>query len=185
MLRLKEKYKKEVVSAMKKEFDYKNSLAVPKIKKVIVNSCFGKLVSDKTQKEKDKIKKIVLKDLASITAQKPKLVKARKSISGFSLREGAEIAAKVTLRGKKMYGFLEKLIYLALPRSRDFKGIPQKSIDQKGNLTIGIKEHISFPEIFTEKEKTILGFEVTIVTDADSKEEGLELFKLLGFPIKT
>ncbi len=184
MTRLKEKYKKEIIPEMKKEFNYENDMAVPKLKKVVVNSSFGKLISDKTSKEQEKIKNTVLEDLTLITGQRPTLIKAKKSVSGFSLREGTQIAAKVTLRRKKMYNFIEKLISLALPRSRDFKGISQKSIDKNGNLTVGFSEHISFPEIFAEKEKTILGLEVTVVTDAENKKEGLKLFKLLGFPIK-
>jgi len=182
--RLQEKFKKEVVSAMMEKFGLNNKMAVPKIEKVIINSSFAKGVSEKTSKEREKIQKIILEDLALISGQKPKLIKAKKSISGFKLRKGMEIAAIVTLRGSRMYDFLERLIYLALPRSRDFKGIDTKSIDEKGNLTIGFREHIVFPEIFTEKEKTIFGLEVTVVVSTNSKEEGLELYKLLGFPMK-
>jgi large subunit ribosomal protein L5 len=123
-------------------------------------------------------------DLAAISGQKPKLVKSKKSIAGFKLREGLEIAAMVTLRKEKMWDFLERLVYLSFPRSRDFKGIDQKTIDKRGNLNVGFREHIFFPEIFAEKEKTIFGLEITVATNAKSKEEGLELYKLLGFPIK-
>jgi large subunit ribosomal protein L5 len=119
-----------------------------------------------------------------IAGQKPSLMKSKKSIAGFKLRENIEIAAKITLRKQKMWDFMERFIYLSLPRSRDFKGLNPESIDKKGNLSIGFKEHISFPEIFTEKEKTIFGFQITFTTNAKSKEEGLELYKLLGFPIK-
>ena len=185
MLKLKEKYKKEVVPAMMEKFGFKNKMAVPKIEKVIINSSFAREVSGKTSKEQEKIQKIILEDLALISGQRPKLVKAKKSISGFKLRKGMEVAAMVTLRGNRMYDFLERLIYLTLPRSRDFRGIDTKAIDEKGNLTIGFREHITFPEIFTEKEKTIFGLEATIVTNAKNKEEGLELYKLLGFPIIT
>ena len=125
-----------------------------------------------------------MNDLALITGQKPKLVKSRKSIAGFKLREGLEIASMVTLRKERMWDFLERLIYLSFPRSRDFKGVDTKSVDKMGNLNIGFKEHINFPEIFTEKEKTIFGLEISITTDAKDREKGLELFKLLGFPFK-
>ena len=184
MLRLKEKYKKEIVPAMLKDGDYKNIMAVPKIVKVVVNSCFGKEAATKTSQEREKIAQAIANDLALITGQKPKIVKSKKSIAGFKLRSGIEIAAVVTLRDSKMYDFIERLIYLTLPRSRDFQGLNSKSIDSRGNLNIGFKEHIAFPEIITEKEKTIIGLEITVATNTKTKEEGLKLFKLLGFPIK-
>ncbi len=183
--KLREKYKKEVISAMKEKFGYKNDMAVPKIEKVIINTCFGRAIIGKTSQERDKIQTLILEDLALISGQKPKLVRAKKSIADFKLRQGMEVAAMVTLRGNRMYDFLERLIYLTLPRSRDFKGINPKSVDGTGNLTIGFREHIDFPEIFTEREKTIFGLEVTVVTNTKNKEEGLGLYKLLGFPIKT
>jgi len=185
MEKLKEKYKKEVVPVMMKKFGYKSPMAVPSIKKVILNSSFGKEVVGKSAAEREKVQNIVMQDLSLIAGQKAKLIKAKKSISGFKLRENMVIAAMVTLRRNRMWDFLERLIYLSLPRVRDFKGIDPKSIDKNGNLSIGFKEHISFPEIFAEKEKTIFGLEVTIVANAKSKEEGLELYKLLGFPIKS
>jgi len=185
ILRLNEKYNKEVVPAMMKKFGYKNTMAVPKIKKIVVNTCFGREVTGKTSQEREKFQKTILQDLMLITGQKPKLVKSKKSISSFKLREGLEIAATVTLRNRRMYDFLEKIIYLSFPRSRDFKGINPKSIDQRGNITIGLREHISFPEIITEREKTIFGLEITITTNARNKEEGLELYKLIGLPIKS
>ena len=181
---LKEKYKKEVVPAMMKKFGYKSSMAVPSIKKVVLNSSFGKDIVGKSASEREKVQKLITQDLSLIAGQKTNLVKSRKSIAGFKLREGLEIAAVVTLRKNRMWDLLERLIYLSLPRSRDFKGLETKSIDKNGNLSIGFKEHIFFPEIFTEKEKTIFGFEITVVTNAKSKEEGLELYKLLGFPMK-
>lgn len=181
---LKGKYKKEVVPQMMKKFGYKNPMAVPSIKKVVLNSSFGKEVASKTSGEREKIQNLVMQDLSLIAGQRTKLVKSKKSIAGFKLREGLEIAATVTLRKSRMWDFLERLIYLSLPRSRDFKGLEQKIIDKKGNLNIGFREHISFPEIFTEKEKTIFGLQITVVTNAKSKEEGLELYKLMGFPVK-
>lgn len=184
MSELQKKYEKDVVSEMMSKFGYKNKMAIPRIKKVVISSCFGKEVANKTSGEREKIQKNVLQDIDLISGQKAKITKAKKSIAGFKLREGLEIGVVVTLRKKRMWDFLERLIFLSLPRSRDFKGINQKSIDKKGNLNIGFKEHIMFPEVFTEKEKTIIGLQVTVTTNAKSKEEGLELYKLLGFPIK-
>lgn len=181
---LQEKYKKEVIPEMMKKFGYKNPMAVCCIKKVVISSSFGKEVSTKTSGEREKVQKLISQDLASISGQKVKITKAKKSIAGFKLREGLEIGAVATLRKKRMWDFLERFIYLSLPRSRDFKGIDAKSIDKMGNLNMGFKEHISFPEVFTEREKTIIGLQVTVTTNAKNKEEGLELYKLLGFPIK-
>ncbi|MBU3934617.1 50S ribosomal protein L5 [Patescibacteria group bacterium] len=181
---LKEKYQKEVVPQMMEKFGYKNVMAVPRIKKIVLNSCFGKEVVNKTGQEREKISQNVCQDLIAISGQKPKIVKAKKSVSGFKLRSGIVIAATVNLRKNKMYDFLERLIYLTLPRLRDFRGINKKSIDERGNLTIGFKESIAFPEIVAEKEKTIFGLEITITTNAKSKEEGLRLFELMGFPLK-
>ncbi|MDI6591654.1 MAG: 50S ribosomal protein L5 [Patescibacteria group bacterium] len=184
MNRLREKYQKEVIPEMMKKFGYTNALAVPKIEKVVVNCGFGKLISGKTSEEQKKIYEAILEDLALITGQLPILTRAKKSISGFKIRKGLPVGAQVTLRGKRMYDFLERLIHIGLPRSRDFRGIDPKSLDKEGNLTIGIKEHIAFPEISPEKVKNIFGLEITVVTTAKNKEEGLELLKLLGFPIK-
>jgi len=184
MEKLKEKYKKQVIPQMREKFGYQNDMAVPSIKKVVLNSSFGKEATGKTGAEREKIQNLIMQDLSLIAGQKTNLVKSKKSIAGFKLREGLEIAAVVTLRKTKMWDFLERLIYLSFPRSRDFKGVDPKSIDKRGNLSVGLKEHIFFPEIFTEKEKTIFGLEITVVTNAKSKEEGLELYKLLGFPMK-
>src|SRR3989344_4045430 len=181
---LKEKYNKEEAPQLRERLGYKNKMAVPKIVKITVNTSFGKNVVNKGSGEREKVYTAVMNDLALITGQKPKLVKSRKSIAGFKLREGLEIASMVTLRKERMWDFLERLIYLSFPRSRDFKGVDTKSVDKMGNLNIGFKEHINFPEIFTEKEKTIFGLEISITTDAKDREKGLELFKLLGFPLK-
>ena len=126
----------------------------------------------------------ILEDLGLICGQRPVLRKAKKSISGFKLRKGMKVGAMVTLRGGKMYDFLERLIKIALPRTRDFRGIDQKAIDGKGNLTIGVREHIVFPEISPEKSKMNFGLEISVVTTAKDRKEGLELLKLMGFPIK-
>lgn len=185
MVGLKEKYQKEVVPKMKEKFSCKNLMAVPKIEKVVVNIGFGRLISGKTSEEQKKIYELILNDLALIAGQRPVLTKAKKSIAGFKIREGMPIGAMVTLRGRKMYDFLERLIHIALPRTRDFRGIGEKSFDKEGNLTVAIKEHIVFPEVFTEKAKTIFGFEITVATTAKSRKEGIDLLRLMGFPIKS
>lgn len=185
MIKLRDKYEKEVVPEMIKKLGYKNRMAVPKIEKVVINTGFGRLVADKASGEREKIYQPILEDLALIAGQKPVLTKAKKSIASFKLRQGIPIGVVVTLRKKKMYDFLERLINIALPRSRDFQGINPKSIDGQGNLTIAVKEHISFPEVSPEKSKSIFSFEVTIATNAKNREEGLELLRLMGFPIKS
>jgi large subunit ribosomal protein L5 len=184
-MRLKEKYAKEVIPAMQEKFGYKSPMAVPKIEKVVINTGFGREISGKTSEEQKKIQDSILQDLSLISGQKPILTKAKKSISGFKIKKGQVIGAVVTLRKKKMFDFLERLIHIALPRVRDFRGIKVSSFDKRGNLTIGLPEHIVFPEILPEKAKNIFGLEITIVTTARKREEGLELLRLLGFPIKT
>lgn len=184
MMRLKEKYEKEVVPKMMEIFKYKNKYQVPRIEKVVINTGFGKLISGVSEEEKKKIINAILEDLSQIAGQRPVITKARKSISGFKVKKGQPLGAKVTLRRQRMYDFLERLIYLALPRSRDFKGIDPKSINETGNLTIGIREHIAFPEISLEKVKIPFGLEVCIVTNAKNRQEALKLFELLGFPFK-
>ena len=183
MIPLKQKYQKEVIQAFLKQ-GYKNVMAIPKIVKVSVNSCYGKEGASKTGAERGKITNNIVADLTAITGQKPKVVKSKKSISGFKLRQGIDVAAVCTLRKDKMYDFLDKLINLTLPRLRDFRGLKSKSIDKKGNLSIGFKENVAFSEIVTEKEKTIFGLQVTVTTNAKNEEEGLKLFKLMGFPFK-
>jgi len=182
---LKEKYKKEVVPAMMKKFGYANIMAVPKIEKVVLNIGLGRILQQKSQKEKRTIYQPVLEAFSQISGQRPVLTRARKSIAGFKLRKGDPAGGKVALRGKKMEDFLERLIHIVLPRSRDFEGIDQRSFDKKGNLTIGIKEHIVFPEISAEREEKIFSLEITVATTAKNREEGIELLKLLGFPIKS
>ena len=183
-MRLKEKYKKEIIPAMKKKFGYKNVMDIPQFKKVVVNTSFGRLISGKTSGEQKKTIEEIVNSLALITGQKPVLTKAKKSIAAFKIRQGMNVGAMVTLRKNKMYDFIDKLANIALPRSRDFQKISQKSFDGKGNLTIAVKEDIIFPEISPEKVRLIFSFEATIVTSAKTKEEGIELFKLAGFPVK-
>ena len=185
MLRLKEKYNKEVVSKMMEKFGYKNTMAVPKLAKVIVNTGIGRLVVGKTSEEQKRIYQSILDDLALICGQRPVFTKSKKSIAGFKTREGMLIGAKITLRGKKMYDFLERVIYITLPRIRDFRGIDLKCFDKDGNLTIPIKEHLVFPDISPERVKIIFGLEITIVTTAKNREKSIELLRLLGFPIKS
>jgi len=184
MADLKEKYKK-IIPKMKEKFGYQNNLAVPKVEKVVINVGFGRQMTNKTSEEKKKVHKSILEDLTLITGQRAVLRNAKKSISGFKLRQGMAVGGMITLRGRKMYDFLERLINIALPRSRDFNGINPNSIDEEGNLTIGVKEQIIFPEVSPEKAKQIFGFEITVVTTSKKKEEGLELLKLLGLPIKS
>jgi large subunit ribosomal protein L5 len=181
---LSEKYKKEVIPAMMEKFGYKSPMAVPKIKKVVVNTGFGRTVSGKTSDEQKKIQSAVLEDLGLICGQKATLRLAKKSISSFKIREGQPVGASVTLRRRMMYDFLERLIQITLPRSRDFQGIDRKSFDKTGNLAMGIKEHIIFSEVSPEKAKNIFGLEIVVATSANKKEEGIELLKLMGFPIK-
>ncbi len=184
MDKLKDKYKKVVIPAMMEKFGFKNPMAVPQITKVTVNSSFGKQAVTKTTSEREKLIAFISNDMALIAGQKPKVVKSKKSIAGFKLREGLEIAAMVTLRKTRMWDFLERLIYLSLPKSRDFKGVELTAVDKGGNLNIGFREHINFPEIFTDKEKTIFGLQITVSTDAKDQQQGVELFKLMGFPLK-
>lgn len=184
MDKLQKKYNETVVPAMMAKFGYKNKMAVPKITKVTVASSFGKESVTKTGGEREKLITLIKHDLGLISGQAPKLAVSKKSIAGFKLREGLEIGAFSTLRKQRMWDFLERLIYLSLPKSRDFQGLRPTSIDKGGNLNIGFKEHINFPEIFTDKEKTIIGLQVTVSTNAKDYAKGLELFRLMGFPIK-
>lgn len=180
---LQEQYKNEAVVRLKEKFKHSSVLEVPKIKKVIINTGIGRLVAQKTGKEQEQIAGHVANDLAKICGQRPVITRAKISISAFKLRQGMPTGLKVTLRGQRMYDFIERLIYIALPRSRDFRGLKLGSLDKNGNLTIGLPEHIIFPEILPEESPHNFGFEITIVTGAKSKEEAAELFRLLGFPI--
>ena len=177
-MNLPEKYHKQVLPEMKKIFGYKNDLAVPKMVKVVINVGTGRSLKD------EKFLDYVLDTVARISGQKPVLTKAKKSISTFKIRQGMVVGVRVTLRGSRMYNFVEKLINIALPRVRDFRGLEGKSIDHNGNLSIGFKEHIVFPEIKSDELEKLHGLQVIIDTTAKNKEEGQTLFKLLGFPIK-
>ncbi len=175
---LKEKYIKEVIPKMKEQFAYKNDLAVPRITKVVVNTGFSPDAKD------EKVQKEIMRDLSLITGQKASPRQAKKAEAGFKIRKGMIIGLAVTLRGRLMYDFLERLINIALPRGRDFRGLSDKNVDRAGNLNIGIKEQIIFPEISAENTRNIFGLEIAVVTTAKNRKEGLALFRLLGFPIK-
>lgn len=176
--RLLAKYRKEVVPAMQKKFGIENVMAVPKISKVVINVGVGKMTKD------DKFLDKAVRDLGLLSGQKPVFRKAKKSISGFKLREGMNVGITVTLRGRLMYDFIDRFINLALPRSKDFRGIETKHFDKNGNLNVGLKEHSIFPEIHYESLKDIFGLQITITTTAKNKEEGIELLRLIGFPLK-
>jgi len=184
MMSIKEKYKKEVIPKMKEKFGYKNDFAVPKIEKAVVNVGIGKVLNSIDPSKKKELKKGIFSDISLICGQSPVLTRAIKAIAGFKVRQGSTVGVKATLRRSKMNDFLDRLINVVLPRMRDFQGVPKTSIDDGGNLTVGIKEHIVFPEIQPEKVKKNFSLQVTVVTNAKKKEEAIELFKLLGFPIK-
>jgi large subunit ribosomal protein L5 len=178
MPRLQDFYKSDVVPKLKDKFAYKNPMQVPKIEKVIVNMGLGEAL------ENVKIIDSAAQEIGIITGQKAVVTKARKSISNFKLREGVPIGVKVTLRRDRMYFFLDKLMGIALPRVRDFKGVSPKGFDGRGNYTLGVKEQIIFPEINYDKIDKIKGMNITIVTTARTDEEGLELLRLLGMPFR-
>ncbi|NMC51456.1 50S ribosomal protein L5 [Candidatus Kuenenbacteria bacterium] len=176
MNRLHKKYLDEIVPRLEADFGYANKMAVPKITKATIN------VGISTAKGDAKFRDIVENTLSRISGQRPVFTKAKKSISSFKTREGQIVGAKVTMRKDKMYEFVDKLINLALPTVRDFRGLNKKSIDAKGNLTIGFREHLSFPEINPDEVENIHGLEVCLTSTAKNKEEGLALFKYFGFP---
>lgn len=179
-MKLKEKYIKEVIPEIKKEFNLKNSLEVPRLKKVTINSG----LSRRETEHNSEYPELVAETITKITGQKPAIKGARKSIAGFKIREGLPVGVSVTLRRKRMYDFVEKLINIVLPRIRDFRGLDEKNIDQSGNLSIGIKEHSIFPEIDQEKVNKIHGLQVVLTTANSNQEKSLKFFKLLGFPFK-
>jgi large subunit ribosomal protein L5 len=174
--RLKEKYNKEIVSQLQERFQYKSVMQVPKIVKICINKGIGNAVSDK------KLVDVGVDELTTITGQKAVATKAKTSVSNFKLREGMPIGAKVTLRGDRMYEFLDRLMTIALPRVRDFRGVNDKGFDGRGNYTLGVKEQIIFPEISIDKIKAISGMDITFVTTAKNDEESYELLKAFGMP---
>ena len=176
MSRLKDKYKTEVAPAMMAKFGYKNVMQIPKLDKVVINVACGEA------KENSKVIDAVMGDLAAITGQKPIVCKAKKSVANFKLREGMPIGVKVTLRGDKMYEFIDRLFNVAFPRVRDFKGINGNSFDGRGNYSTGIKEQLIFPEIEFDKVDKVRGMDVNFITTAKTDEEAKELLSLLGAP---
>lgn len=178
MARLKELYKREILQRLMKEFNYKNIMQVPRLHKITINMGLGEAIVN------PKILDTASSELAAITGQKPIVTKARKSISNFKLRAGASIGCAVTLRGDRMYEFFDRFVNIALPRVRDFKGLSSRAFDGRGNYSIGIKEHIIFPEINFDKVDKIKGMTITIVTTAKSDEEAKKLLKYLGMPFR-
>ncbi|MBM7588293.1 large subunit ribosomal protein L5 [Bacillus pakistanensis] len=178
MNRLKEKFNSEITPALMSKFDYKSVMQVPKIDKIVVNMGIGDAVQNA------KALDVAVEELALITGQKPVVTKAKKSIAGFRLREGMPIGAKVTLRGERMYEFLDKLISVSLPRVRDFRGVSKKAFDGRGNYTLGIKEQLIFPEIDYDKVSKVRGMDIVIVTTANSDEEARELMTQIGMPFQ-
>ena len=178
MPRLKDKYKKEILPALMKQFAYKNPLQVPKVTKVVINMGLGEAVSN------IKVIDSAVSDLTDITGQRPVVTRAKKSEAGFKLRTGMPIGCKVTLRGDRMYEFLDRLLNVALPRFRDFRGIPAKSFDGRGNYSLGIREQLIFPEIRYDKVDMVRGMDISIATSARSDEEAQMLLESLGFPFR-
>jgi large subunit ribosomal protein L5 len=174
--RLKEKYIKEIVPALKDKFQYRSVMEVPKIEKISINKGMGIAVTDK------KLIDVALEEITAITGQKAVATKSKKAISNFKLREDMPIGVKVTLRGSKMYEFLDRLMNIALPRVRDFRGVNPKGFDGRGNYTLGVKEQIIFPEISIDKVNKISGMDITFVTTAKTDEESYELLKAFGMP---
>jgi large subunit ribosomal protein L5 len=177
MADIKKKYLDEVRPALIKEFDYKNIMQVPKVEKIVVNVGVGRESADNP-----KVLDFAVTDITAITGQKPVIAKAKKSIANFKLREDRPIGVKVTLRGPRMYDFLDRLINLALPRVRDFRGVPADAFDGRGNYTLGLREQLIFPEIEYDKIDKLRGLEVTIVTSAKTDDEGRALLRLFGMP---
>ncbi|MBR1416879.1 MAG: 50S ribosomal protein L5 [Bacilli bacterium] len=178
MSTLKEKYNKEIVKSLMDEFKYDSVMQVPKLEKIVVNMGVGEAAHD------EKYMEAAVKDLEAITGQKAVVTKAKKSIAGFKIREGQSIGCKVTLRGENMYNFLEKLVRIALPRVRDFRGISKTAFDGKGNYTLGIKEQLIFPEIDYDTVLQVIGMDIVLVTTAKSNEEGLALLSAFGLPFR-
>ncbi|MCM3620437.1 50S ribosomal protein L5 [Sutcliffiella horikoshii] len=178
MNRLKEKYQSEIIPALMGKFNYKSVMQAPKLEKIVINMGVGDAVAN------SKALDAAVEELTAITGQKPVVTRAKKSIAGFRLREGMPIGAKVTLRGERMYQFLDKLVSVSLPRVRDFRGISKKSFDGRGNYTLGVKEQLIFPEIDYDKVSKVRGMDIVIVTTANTDEEARELLTSFGMPFQ-
>jgi|SRR3989344_1103340 len=179
MMNLLQQYRKNVVPALQKEFKIANVMAVPKIVKVTINVGVGRIHKD------DKALERIAKDIEILSGQKPVFRNIKKSIASFKIRQGVPVGISVTLRGKRMYDFIDRFINIALPRSRDFRGLDVKNFDTAGNLNVGLKESVIFPELNYENVKDIFGLQITFTTTAKTREEGVALLKNLGFPIKS
>ncbi len=175
---LRERYEKEVVPQLMKEFGFDNPMQVPRLEKIVINVGVGEALDNAKALDH------AVEDIATITGQRPIVTRARKSIANFKLREGRAIGVKVTLRGERMWAFLDRLINVALPRTRDFRGVSPDSFDGRGNYTLGVREQLIFPEIDYDKIDKVRGFEVTIVTTAPNDEQGRRLLELLGMPFR-
>lgn len=178
MNRLKEKYQNEIVPALVEKFNYSSVMAVPKVEKIVINMGVGDAVSNVKALDK------AVEELTQIAGQKPLITKAKKSIAGFKLREGMPIGAKVTLRGVRMFEFLDKLVSVSLPRVRDFRGISKKAFDGRGNYTLGVREQLIFPEIDYDKVDRVRGMDIVVVTTAKTDEEARELLTHMGMPFQ-
>jgi large subunit ribosomal protein L5 len=178
MSRLKEKYQSEIVPGLISKFGYTSTMQAPKVEKIVINMGVGDAVQNSKSLDN------AVEELTLISGQKPVVTKAKKSIAGFRLREGMPIGAKVTLRGERMYDFLDKLISVSLPRVRDFRGVSPKSFDGRGNYTLGVKEQLIFPEVDYDKVNRVRGMDIVIVTTADTDEEARELLSQFGMPFK-
>jgi len=179
MAKLHDLYKQEVIKALTEKFGYKTIMQVPRIEKITLNMGVGEAVADK------KVLENAARDMTAISGQKPLITKVRKSVAGFHIREGYPIGCKVTLRGERMWEFLERLIVIAIPRIRDFRGLSAKSFDGRGNYSMGVREQIIFPEIDFDKVDTVRGLDITITTTAKSDEEGRALLEAFNFPFRT
>jgi large subunit ribosomal protein L5 len=179
MARLKDRYREEIAPALKERFEIQNPMRIPKLDKIVVNMGVGEAAQDSRRLDG------AMEDLARITGQKPQLRRARKSIAGFKIRDGMPVGARVTLRGERMWEFLDRLINIALPRVRDFRGINPRSFDGRGNFALGLREQTIFPEVSYDSIDTTRGLDVAVVTTAESDEEALELLRMLGMPFRT
>jgi len=179
MARLKERYQKEIAPAIAKEFGIKNKMAIPRVQKIVLNMGMGEAIANA------KVLDTALEELRSIAGQKPVITKAKKSIASFKLRQGMPIGVMVTLRGERMYEFLDRLVSVALPRVRDFRGVSPKAFDGRGNYTIGIREQLIFPEVDFNKVDKLRGMNISIVTTARNDEQARALLKGLGMPFRT
>ncbi len=179
MARMKDRYREEIAPALKERFDIQNPMRIPKVEKIVVNMGVGEAVQNSRAMDG------AMEDLAKITGQKAQIRRSRKSIAGFKIRDGMPIGAKVTLRGERMWEFLDRLISIALPRVRDFRGINPNSFDGRGNFALGFREQLIFPEISYDSIDATRGMDVAVVTTAETDEEGRELLRLLGMPFRT